>query len=244
MITIACLVLAAAAQTPVVDVVAPVDPEITVTRTSAGSRYDVLLTNNTERDIVGVGAVWTPEGGRSYTVVSDSFGSMNKPPVVPFGTNKPPIVARRGQAVLTPDGFGRTDFVPTGTPTVGLRERPHPEFDNAYRVTINVDAVIFDDGQVIGPDKSGLVDSINGRVVAIARISQAVQKAKNEGQDITAALRGLMPPPGTNLALAPPDAVTNWIIVYAGQLLRFPDRREARLSELEKLPKPPTFFRK
>ena len=91
--------------------------------------------------------------------------------------------------------------------------------------------------------KSGLVDSINGRVEAISRILQTVQKAKAEGQDITAALRSMMPL-GTNLALLPPDSLRDWIIAFAGELSRFPARRDARLSQLEQLPKPPTFYRR
>ena len=116
--------------------------------------------------------------------------------------------------------------------------------DEAYHVTINVDAVIFDDGLILGPDSSRLEASIQGRAEAIERIFETVQKARAEGHDITAALRSMMPPPGTNLALLPPDPVTNWIIVYAGELSRFPARRDYRLSELGQLPKPPTFFRK
>ena len=56
--------------------------------------------------------------------------------------------------------------------------------------------------------------------------------------------RAMMPPPGTNLALLPPDALRNWIIFYAGELSRFPERRDWRVQELQQLPTPPTFFRK
>src|SRR5438094_4214624 len=100
------------------------------------------------------------------------------------------------------------------------------------------------DGLVLGPDKTGLVDSINARAIAIGRVLETVRRATAEGQDITAALRAMIPPPGTNLAFLPPDPVTNWIIFYAGELLHFPERRNVRLAELEKLQAPPTFFRK
>jgi hypothetical protein len=233
MVTIACLLLAAAAQTPVVDVVAPVDPAITVTLTPRDGPYTALLTNNTDRPIFGVAVIWQLEGGHKYTVQSDSYGS----------TTKTPVVSPRGQIILTPDGF-----YPVGTssnPTVGVRPASsHRELDEAYHVTINVDAVIFDDGLILGPDSSRLEASIQGRAEAIERIFETVQKARAEGHDITAALRSMMPPPGTNLALQPLDRVTNWIIVYAGELSRFPARRDYRLSELGQLPKPPTFFRK
>ena len=85
-------------------------------------------------------------------------------------------------------------------------DRPHAALEAAYQVTINVDAVIFNDGLVLGPDKTGLVDSINARAIAIGRVLETVRRATAEGQDITATLRAMMPPPGTDLAILPPDA--------------------------------------
>ena len=122
-------------------------------------------------------------------------------------------------------------------------DRPHPALETANHVTINVDVVIFDDGLVIGPDKTGLVDTINARTIAIDRVLDTVRRATADGQDVTAALREMMPPPGTNLALLPPDTLRNWIIFYAGELSRFPERRDRRVMELQQLPQPPTFFR-
>jgi hypothetical protein len=95
-------------------------------------------------------------------------------------------------------------------------DRPHPELEAAYHVTINVDAVIFEDGLVLGLDKTGLVDNINARAIAIRRVLETVRRATAAGQDVTAALRSMMPPPGTNLALMPPDPVTNWVIFTPG----------------------------
>ena len=107
MVTIACLLLAAAAQTPVVDVVAPVDPAITVTLTPRDGPYTALLTNNTDRPIFGVAVIWQLEGGHKYTVQSDSYGS----------TTKTPVVSPRGQIILTPDGFYQVGT--SSNPTVG-----------------------------------------------------------------------------------------------------------------------------
>ena len=232
MVTIACVLLAAAAQGAVVDVVAPADPAITVTRLVSeppANQFMAMLSNNTYRAIVGIAVIWQPERGHQYTVQSDSFNSMTKALIVPA----------RGQIILTPDGFYRVDL------SAGVRPAtPHPELDAATRVTINLDAIIFDDGLVLGPNSSSLDKGIEDRTEALARVLQIVQIARAEGQDITAALRNMMPPPGTNLALLPLDALRDWIIFYAGELLRFPARRDYRLSELEKFPKPPTFYRR
>jgi hypothetical protein len=222
MVAIACLLLAAVAQTPVVDVVAPVDPAIIVTLTPR-----VLLTNNTDRPIVAIAVIWQREGGHRTTQVYES-------------TTKTPVVSPRGQIILTPDGFYQS---------VGVRPASsHRELDEAYHVTINVDAVIFDDGLILGPDKSGLVDGLSGRRQAIDRIMQTVQKAKAEGQDVDAALQALMPT-GMNFA-APPDGATNFLKFYIGELLHqrvsnLPPRdRDVILSGLEQIPQLPTFYRR
>jgi hypothetical protein len=107
MVAIACLLFVAFAQTPVVDVEAPVDPSITVTLTPREGPYTALLTNNTDRPIFGFAVIWQPEGGHRYTVHSDSHGS----------TTQTPVVRPRGQIILTPDGFYQVGT--SSNPTVG-----------------------------------------------------------------------------------------------------------------------------
>jgi len=218
---------------PKVDIVAPSDPFVfTAPAGPAYSPYMVVLTNKTDHDIVGLAVTWAPEGDQPYGVQSESFGSTTKTSIVPA----------RGQAIVTPDGFLRSDFIQKGMAM--LPKRPHPALEAANHITVNIDAIIFDDGLVLGPDKTGLVDNINARAIAISRVLETVRRATTDGQDVTAALRAMMPPAGTNLALLPPDLVRNWIVFYAGQLSRLPQRRDRSVQDLQQLPIPPTFFRK
>ena len=122
-------VISAAAQnlkSPQVDIVAPADPAITVHRigTAPGNLsevrpallpYRIMMTNNTDRDIVGLAVTWTPEGCQPYGMQSESFGSTTKSPVVPA----------RGQAILRPDGFQRADLIQRGAQMMPP-DRPHP----------------------------------------------------------------------------------------------------------------------
>ena len=234
-ITYFFLALLLGLQAPQVEIVAPADPAIIVQRIGGGSfsqraleliPYSVVLT--TTKDILGLAVQWLPEGGKSWTTQSEIFGA----------TTKTPIVSADKNIILTPGGFYRSDILQVGARPDTTRTQ---DFDRAALVTINIDAVIFDDGVVIGPDKSGLVDSINARPEAIARISQAVRSAASQGSDaITAALRALLPPPSPFEM----DKVTQWTQVYVGQLLNFPERRDQILTQMESLPKPPTFIRK
>src|SRR5712692_9034374 len=111
-LSLAALIAAGAQSSPEVNIIAPVDPSITVQRigTAPGNLsqvraallpYRIMLTNNTDRDIVGLAVTWTPEGGQPYGVQSESFGSTTETPVVPA----------RGHATLTPDGFQNVDLI-------------------------------------------------------------------------------------------------------------------------------------
>jgi hypothetical protein len=105
MVTIACLLLAAVAQTRVVDVVAPVDPSITVTLTPR-----VLLTNNTDRPIVAIAVIWQREGGRQLSMGWD--GGLE--------TKKCCAVPARGQIMLT------HPWLTPPPDRTGVRPEPHP----------------------------------------------------------------------------------------------------------------------
>jgi hypothetical protein len=227
------LILMGTAQTQVVDLVAPVDPAITVTLTPRDGPYTALLTNNADRPIVALTVLWQPEGGRQLSSGWD--GGLE--------TNKCCVVPASGQIMLTH---------PWLNPPPGMRTEPHHELDGASHVTINVDVVVFDDGLVLGADKSGLLDRLTGRRQAIDRILQTVRKAKVEGQDIDRALQGLMP---TDMNfLAPPDWATQFMKQYVGLLLHQPDLsygtkvkvpdRDEMLNRLEQVPQPPTFYRR
>jgi hypothetical protein len=149
-------------QAPQVDIVGPVDPAITVQRIGGGSfsertlaliPYTLVLTNNTTHDITGFAVVWEPVGGPPQTLVSDSY------------TSKQPVVAAKGRVVLTPPGnievADAINIDRTGRRVAGIS--PDKTQERVSRVIITVDAVIFDDGVVLGPDHSGLVSNITAR---------------------------------------------------------------------------------
>src|SRR4051812_2348840 len=127
------MILAVLLQATQVDIVSPSDPAVLTTAAGpAYSPYMAVLTNNTDREIVGLAVTWTPEGGQPFGLQSESFGSTTKTPIVPA----------KGQAILTPDGFKRADLIQRGAGMLpALR---HPALEEAHHVTLNVDAVIFD----------------------------------------------------------------------------------------------------
>src|SRR5690349_14770510 len=85
-LSLAGFITVGAQSSPEVNIIAPADPAITVQRigTAPGNLsavraallpYRIVLTNNTDRGIVGLAVTWTPEGGQPYGMQSESFGS-------------------------------------------------------------------------------------------------------------------------------------------------------------------------
>jgi len=81
---------------PQIDIVAPADPAITVNRPAgpAYTPYMVVLTNKTDRNIVGLAVTWTPEGGQPYGAQSESFASTTKTPDDPWTISPRPGATR------------------------------------------------------------------------------------------------------------------------------------------------------
>src|SRR5947209_6153236 len=147
------MILAVLLQTTQVDL-APTDPAITVTRSD--STYSVAVTNNTTNDIAGLAVAWLA-GGPPRTLILDS---------------KQPVVPAKGTVVLTPPAIN-----PIPTDRTGRRLANPSTLDQTYRIVIEVDAVLFDDGHLIGRDSYGLVANITARTeLATAEAKWAAKK--------------------------------------------------------------------
>jgi len=205
-------------------------------------RYSIVLTNESTRHIVGVAVRWivTDHNGqsRATTWSFDSFSSnqMVPVPVFPVGT----------QLIATPGGFaiGRPDHVSSfgghGQMPTGI-----DDFDRAQRVTAVVDTIIFEDGRVIGTDESHLVDYINAIAGAVKALVQNVRDAMSDRRDVDDILRSIVAMKRTRSAASlQADPAGAWTMREATLLLRFSvEQRMQRLSALEHVPPPPTFYR-
>jgi hypothetical protein len=148
------------------------------------------------------------------------------------------------QLIATPNGFatdgptGVSDFGGSG-PLVRV-----DELDQAKSITATVDAIIFDDGQVVGPDESGLVNYINATHAGIKNLVRTLRESASrerldeilQNMDSTrrrSSVASLRADPGLFRALR-----------EASFLLRMPfEQRMQHLDVLERLPEPPTFYR-
>jgi hypothetical protein len=142
-------------------------------------QFALIVSNGTTRAIKGIAVRWgvmNPQNQVDWTAtkvdrLSDGSGRA--------------IVRPAGAIIATPSGFVPTDagtqsvvvttsFTPK--PLIGLRAQA--------RLMVLVDTVILEDGRVLGPDASGLVDEIQSRHRAAQELLAEIAAFKNDPKAI------------------------------------------------------------
>lgn len=129
--------------------------------------YSVLVENQTSRNLmqISVRAFLTDTGGK--TIES----------VVVFGRSGYPVrwVAGPGETILVTPPYGILTTVLQKGMTIPeaaeLKERLSKRAANLSKVRIILDSVVFDDGEVIGPDRLGALIRINALNAADANVA-------------------------------------------------------------------------
>jgi hypothetical protein len=112
--------------------------------------------------------------------------------------------------------------------------------DSASEVTVQIDSIIFEDGQVVGPNASQLDAEIQARKIAAGELTKQIRNAQSRGEEPTLTLRQML----ENANEARPyrsDRISMWTLKYSRRLLKAPIF-EKRLAELENMPTPPNFY--
>ena len=112
-----------------------------------------------------------------------------------------PIVLADGERMLVAPGlFARES---RGSP--GGSSGLHDALQNAESISATLDTVVLEDGEVLGPDASRMVDSLRAGKTAIDALVGAVLAADRNGQDGVEVLRQFARPPR-----AYDEASTSW----------------------------------
>ncbi|MBM4201618.1 MAG: hypothetical protein FJ189_10075 [Gammaproteobacteria bacterium] len=189
--------------------------------------FALSLTNETEATIAAVTLRWTiatPSGSGVivHRIQSEAFGGLRG--VI----TRTPIDAGGGK-LLSESATGMRLGIPPGesvmlTPGSYYDSRGggggwYNELIDARAPRVRIDAVIFEDGLVLGPDELGTVDTILARKAALDEVLGVIADAERTGQNPTTAIRALaQPQPGEPLDR---DGMT--IRSLAMELLRAPD---------------------
>jgi hypothetical protein len=194
-----------------------------------------VVSNGSGKAIIGIGVKWrlVDSAGResTYDEGTHSFLVMSQRPLAPA----------HGRLLAAPRTFVSEDLLlhpEKGVVAVLPGDAFIARFSAAVTIHAEVDSIVFQDGEVVGPDDLGLVKSIRDRRDAAAEIVKQVESAQAEGKDASEALR--------TVATRPPfgdPGVARFERKLASELL---DTRQfdSRLQYLKGIPAPPLFYRK
>jgi len=197
-----------------------------------------VLKNLSNRAIVAIAVEW------SYTAQDGhegrGFAKSNS-----LSTNTGAVVQPYerlfvGPKVFLPESLAFAPHI--GSPFEALDGRSAHWAATASQITAKIDVVIFEDGELVGPDQSQLGVEIQSQKMAADQIASKVRYAQSQGQDPTPMLK--------QIAEAPMESTTDfiglWSGLYAHQLLsaQGSNNFDARLTAMEKTPTPLKIFRK
>jgi hypothetical protein len=140
-----------------------------------------MLENPSDRSIVGISNIWnlTNNAGKIqvYKQTSDSFALPSKPLVAGSHSR-----SRIGPRNVIPCEMGAAHMGPSPVST-----------SNVASVHLTIDAILFDDGELVGPEKNHLAVAIMTRKKMAKLILEAAHTARTENMPINDALLRHMP---------------------------------------------------
>jgi hypothetical protein len=151
------------------------------------------------------------------------------------------VVPAKGQLILAPNGWlPTTDISPQATskrPDDGLAARAMADrVRQAKEVTLTIDAIIFQDGEIWGANVAHFDDEIRQRKLAADDIGKLSRETLASGGDLKARLKSVMSTPYKKS-----DFRAEWQHRFAQQLLMQPANAQNVLAYLEALPAPIPF---
>jgi hypothetical protein len=199
-------------------------------------RASFWLANNSDRSIVAIATKWSvggSDGGiKIMRFTADSFLITDARPIL--GPHSRLLIAPR---LWIPEGhlseYSASPYF-TNVQKVALR-RTADEFARSGDVLVEVDSVIFSDGEVVGANSMGFDAEIAGRKAAAQAVLAALAQAGASGEPSRAALLRLASGP-----IRKSDRSALWQRRFARQLLHSPSIESTALY-LEHLPSVPIF---
>ena len=219
-------------------------------RSLAEAPASVVLENRAAKAITALRCRWTTTdvSGKSTTRVSshDSYRLDVFDPVAQPGSRQllSPVSGTVPEALI--------DHVLAGGGCLGGFAEFKPSLSSVVEVALEIDLVLFADGEIAGPDRDGYARELQCRKRAAEFVARQVRLAMAEGRDVTPVLKALTEIPCLGrLGQAQSDPLVHWTRYYAEEYLRSRERKigetdwgEATLRHLENRPDLPRFYRR
>jgi hypothetical protein len=185
--------------------------------------YSVVLTNLSKNAVVGLTLRWTltDRSGQMqiYDRRTDSF-FLVRTPILQAGSNA--LVAGD---LLLPESLATSGFVAT-------RSADADRFADKAHVTLSIDTVIFEGGEIRGPDASRSVAYIQARKTAADTVVNTMRRAIAEGETFATLSQLAAQRPSS-----PDNYIDLWTYRIAKDLQRSKDVQRS-LDQLAGLPSP------
>jgi hypothetical protein len=203
-------------------------------RTAGLQRAAFVLSNQSDRAIIGIAARWTVLGQDGSTVhfKASSHMYLSVPPS--------PLAPPSGRMLIAPETFAPESLFASGGGIIGIAPDPAiaSKLTGGSQIYAEVDCIIFGDGEVVGLDRSRLVAEIQDQKGAIDVVLNRVHAAQANGENVSDVLSQLATSP-----VSAHDSVGRRTARLAGELFQT-RHREASLSLIEAIPAPVNFYRK
>lgn len=198
-----------------------------------------ILVNHTAKPVTAVVVRWT------YTDAKGEFRQSNINCDAYIFAPLDPIVDANDLALITPYGCTRQSLFSRLATGQFIGSLSNPTFGSAISVTpesvmhLYVDCVIFEDGQIWGPDKLHYYTEIQDRYSAVTSFLAEVTAGRSAGQDLPTVLARIRKDAQGSRGV-PSTRASSRRDYYAGLLQRSPNP-EGTLQHLFAQTPPPTF---
>jgi hypothetical protein len=160
--------------------------------------------------------------------------------------NLPPVIQANSKVLVVGSQFLRPDQVGGAARSQGFVQRANRDVEklagNAM-VAIQIDSVIFSDGEVVGPDATAFTSELTARKAAASAIVALANQAKLKGVPVATALADIL---ATHPNFLGPDKLSVWKLRYAQNLIAVTSGRAFSMDDylryLTQLPTPPALF--
>jgi len=201
--------------------------------------YCVLFKNESSQHITALTLVWE----YPHPTLKGPPGNVSRSDAYYFGNHPEGVVPARSEALFYPKRTipaAALEYESLVFMSGEIRRNGLSDLDmmrEAPRVAVTFDAVVFQDGRVLGDDEAGTVDFITSRKKAANDFVTLIRRAKQGGEDVDDVLGKLLAQETGNFR---EDPYGFWLRSFARQLQISPDR-EIGLAQYGELPKLPTF---
>ena len=209
----------------------------------------VVMVNASDKDVTALRYYWlmaTAHGGvKRHRVSSDSYMVDVFHPVLKARDRK--FVSRD----MTVDESLIEHVLAGGGYMGGQIGSKTESFDEVKSLRLEIDMVLFADGEIAGPDSEGFAAELQCRKPAAEFVARQIRSAEKEDREVTAILSALADIPHRRPAgHGQGDPMLHWVRYYVRDYLRAIPRqigwvniREAKLRHLESRPALPKFYR-